>query len=72
MKTDRSQCAIFWLLSAATQAALMEAYYADAGTKLNIPLTQETSSDWDTSVSESPEEIEKIMCEAPRHQRKVD
>ena len=72
MKKDRSQCPIFWLLSAQAQAALMEAHYNDDGTKLNIPLAQGTSSDWDTSVSESLEDIDKIMREAPRHQRRVD
>ena len=75
MKKDRSQCPIFWLLSAQAQAALMEAHYDADGTYLNIPLGLEATNDWDTSVSENIEELDeiaKIMREAPKHQRRVD
>ena len=70
MKTDRSQCAIFWMVSAKAQAALMKAHFDDDHTKLNIPPAQDTSSNWEPP--ESPEDIEKIMREAPRHVRRVD
>ena len=70
MKTDRAKCPIFWMVSAKAQAALMKAHYADDHTKLNIPPAPDTSSKWE--VTETSEDIEKIMREAPQHMRRVD
>ncbi len=72
MKKDRSQCAIFWLLSAEAQAALMQAHYDEAGERLKEPPAPDTSNNWETRVSETSDEIGKIMSEKPRGQRRVD
>ena len=61
---------IFWLVSAKVQAALMKAHYDDDGTNLNIPPAPGSASNYETQ--ETSKDIEKIMQEAPRGQRRVD
>ena len=70
MKTDRAQCAIFWLLSGESMKNLIKYQHANFKTKINKPPAQDTSSNWE--VTETSEDIEKIMQEAPRHVRRVD
>ncbi|KKK66447.1 hypothetical protein LCGC14_2963990 [marine sediment metagenome] len=69
MKADRSKCAIFWLVSAETQAALMQAHYDDDGTDLNIPPSPDTSSHYEATKEE---DFDKIMQEKPKGMRRVD
>ncbi len=50
----------------------MKAHYDAAGTNLAIPPAPDTSSKWNARVTESSEEIDKIMREKPWGQRRVD
>jgi hypothetical protein len=50
----------------------MEWYYNEYGTHLAIPPEPETSNKWEIPITESHKDMEIIMREKPRGQRKVE
>ena len=66
---NQATCPIFWLISAQAQAALMKAYYADAGRKFIPPPEPGTEVKYEATKQE---DIEQIMQERPRGQTRVD
>ena len=54
------------------QAKLMQYPFDEFGTNLAIPPAPDTSSKWKPTITETSEDIEKIMQERPRHVRRVD
>ena len=66
---NHATCPIFWLISAEAQAALMAAYYADAGRKFIPPPEPGTAVKYEATKQE---DIEQIMKESPRGMRRVD
>ena len=62
---------LFWLLSPANKAKLMQFQYDEYGDHLNIPNEpKQEPLEIDTDMEDS--ELARFMSEAPSHQRKVE
>ncbi len=63
---------LFWCLEPKAQAVLMIFQLETYGMKLEIPTPPQTSKGaWLNVQIENSEEIDKLMRQAPKHQRQV-
>ena len=64
----RASWPLFWCPSVQAQAALMQLYWDEYGCRLDIPLEPKR---FHIDAMESPDELEQIMRQAPRHVRRI-
>ncbi len=64
-----SNLPLFWCLSVESQAALMQYHWDNFGTTLELPSRPEPGFDKDIISTESLDEIDKLIRQAPSKSR---
>ena len=67
----RNEYPLFWMLKPEAQAKLMQLYWDEFGTRLEIPAPPGMDAEtWQTIRLESLEEIDRIIRQPPKHQKR--